>query len=417
MKFDCRALEGMCSCGKSHLVQTKLCVIDEDALLYLNDYMDELGLRGKRCAIYDQNTYHAVPIKLHPNCSQEILLRPFGLLADEENTAYVLNKLDDDIDVLLAIGGGPLHDIVRYCAKQRGIPFVSIPTAASCDAFSAEVAALHWNGVKKTINCQAPILVVADINVIKNAPSHLVLSGIGDVLGKFNALTEWKIAHEITGEHFCVKIHDMMKQALEEVWNNGYNAHLGDVDACTAVMYGLLLSGIAMQMQGNSRPASGAEHHISYFLDANPPGFNAKSNGSHGEEVGIATLLVCREYHRLAKIEDIQPHLLPYTPIDFNRLRAYWGEELFPAIYAENQDDCLAPATPEKIASAWPKIREYIADLPQPDALEQRLAEMGAKRSLKDINIPEDKLRDILNYSPYQRNRLTLMRIRRLIRE
>ena len=127
--------------------------------------------------------------------------------------------------------------------------------------------------------------------------------------------------------------------------------------------------------------------------------------------------MVCREYHRLAKIEDIQPHLLPYTPIDFNRLRAYWGEELFPAIYAENQDDCLAPATPEKIASAWPKIREYIADLPQPDALEQRLAEMGAKRSLKDINIPEDKLRDILNYSPYQRNRLTLMRIRRLIRE
>ena len=32
-------------------------------------------------------------------------------------------------------------------------------------------------------------------------------------------------------------------------------------------MYALLLSGLAMQMVGNSRPASGAEHHMSHLWE------------------------------------------------------------------------------------------------------------------------------------------------------
>ena len=34
-------------------------------------------------------------------------------------------------------------------------------------------------------------------------------------------------------------------------------------------MYGLVLSGVAMQMVGFSRPASGSEHHISHFIEMN----------------------------------------------------------------------------------------------------------------------------------------------------
>jgi glycerol-1-phosphate dehydrogenase [NAD(P)+] len=268
------------------------------------------------------------------------------------------------VDVVLAIGGGPLHDIVRYCCRQQGIPFVSVPTAASCDAFSAEVAAMTWEGVKKTVNCQAPELVVADVDILCAAPPHLILSGIGDVLGKFIALAEWKIAHAITGEDLCEPIYDMMREALLRVWDNCLAARAGEAEAVAAVMHGLLLSGIAMQLFGSSRPASGAEHHISHLIDLRPEGLGPVRGASHGEQVAVGTVLASREYHRLAAFEDIADRVTPYKPVDDAWLRTYFGETLYPATAAENAKDALLDASPLAIVMAWEEIQNIVAGIP-----------------------------------------------------
>ena len=288
MRIDCTRFSGPCSCGKEHIPATRLCVVESGALARLEDYLAEVGLSGKRCAVYDGNTFAAIPEALRPAAEQVILLPSSGIHADEHFTAELSAQLEADVQVVIAVGGGPLHDIVRFCTKERGIPFVSVPTAASCDAFSAEVAAMTWEGVKKTVNCQAPVLVVADIDIIRNAPPHLILSGIGDVLGKFIALAEWKIAHAITGEAFCRPIYDMMHDALMKVWNNAPAARAGEPEAVAAVMNGLLLSGIAMQLFGSSRPASGAEHHISHLIDLRPEGLGPVKGASHGEQPGVS---------------------------------------------------------------------------------------------------------------------------------
>ena len=36
--------------------------------------------------------------------------------------------MDEDIDLILAVGAGTIHDISRYVASQYKIPFVSVPT-------------------------------------------------------------------------------------------------------------------------------------------------------------------------------------------------------------------------------------------------------------------------------------------------
>ena len=416
MRFETAKFSGRCACGKEHTAATKLCVIEPGALTQLDALMAETGLSGKRCAVYDGNTYAAIPAELHPTAEQEILLPSAGLHADEHTTADLASKLESDVEVILAIGGGPLHDIVRFCCKERGIPFVSIPTAASCDAFSAEVAAMTWEGVKKTINCQAPELVVADVDIIRAAPPHLILSGIGDVLGKFIALAEWRIAHAITGEAFCQPIYDMMHEALLRVWDNCVAAREGEAEAVAAVMHGLLLSGIAMQLFGSSRPASGAEHHISHLIDLRPDGLGPVKGASHGEQVGVGTILASREYHRLAAMEDIAEHIVPYEPVDEAWLRSYFGESLFPATAAENAKDALRDASPLAIVMAWEEIQQIVATIPTAEELTERLSQMGAKTSLSAIGVPEEKLGEILDAAPYCRNRLTLMRLRRMIR-
>lgn len=416
MRIESALFAGPCSCGREHSIETLLCIIEPGAIARLEQSLSEIHISGKRCAVYDENTYQAIVPAMRPRADQEILLPGRGLHADEYSTAAFLSQLEEDIDVLFAIGGGPLHDIVRFCANKRDIPFVSIPTAASCDGFSAEVAAMTWGGIKKTMSCQAPVLVVADTDILKAAPKHLLLSGIGDVLGKFIALSEWRMAHVLTGEAFCPVIHDRMKDAVDRIWTSCIPAVNGDDAALADVTAGLMLSGIAMQLFGNSRPASGAEHHISHLIEMEPEGLPAKNLASHGEKVGVGTILASREYHRLAQIEDIGPYLLPYEPLDPEKLRAFMGERLYPSVREEHENDALAPVTPEAIAAAWPEIRRIIASIPQPEELEARLAAIGAKHSLADIGVDPALEPLLLDTCPLGRNRLTLMRLRRMIR-
>ena len=77
-------------------------------------------------------------------------------------------------------------------------------------------------------------------------------------------------------------------------------------------MYALLLSGLAMQMAGNSRPSSGAGHHISHLWEME--GINPALDALHGEKVGVALSLVCAKYKKIASIEDIAGRIVENYP-------------------------------------------------------------------------------------------------------
>ena len=416
MRIDSTKYGGRCACGKEHKMATRLCVIESGALGQLEELLEQQGLGGKkRSAVYGSVTW-ANPAFSHPRAAQEIVLPSEGLHADEHATGEVLRQLDADVELLLACGSGSIHDTVRYCAAQRGIPFVALPTAASVDGFCSAVAAMTWQGYKKTMNAVAPLLVVADLDVISRAPAYLTASGVGDVLGKYIALADWRIAHELTGEAVCPVIYDIMEDAVGRIWDSCLDTLSGSAEAFESVMYGLLMSGLAMQLMGNSRPASGAEHHISHLIEMRPAALGVNSSALHGEKVGVGTLIAAREYHRLAGIEDIAPYVRPYEPLDDGWLRSFYGEKLYPTAAAENEHDCLAAVTPEAIIRAWPKIREIIASIPSEQAIFEKLEKLGAKRSLTDIEVPEELLPVLIAHSPSVRNRLTLMRVRRMLK-
>ena len=83
----------------------------------------------------------------------------------------------------------------------------------------------------------------------------------------------------------------------------------------------------------------------------------------------------------------------------------------------ENSKDCMAGVTPDALIRAWPEIREIIAEIPTADSLFALYGEIGAKKTLSDIQVPEEALSDLLRFSPSARNRLTLMRTRWMLRE
>lgn len=399
---------GQCSCGREHQMQTKLAVVEAGCLGQVEAYLAQWGLTGFRTAIYDKNTYHAKGMA-HPKTDAEIILDPENLHANEKAVAQVLERLDGRTQVLLAMGTGTIHDITRYCAFQRNIPFVACPTAASVDGFCSGVAAMTWEGAKKTISAVPPVLVLADLNVISQAPFYLALSGVGDMIGKFIALTDWQTANLLTGEYFCPRIAQITRQATQDTMDCALALKDGSVDAFEKLTYGLLMSGLAMQLLGNSRPASGAEHHISHIIEMEPDGLSLHSDALHGEKVGVGTLLAAREYHRIAGHE----RWADYRPFSQAEIHAVFGSRLSRQIQAENTPDPAEGITGSRITACLPQLREEIAKIPSAASLEAIYRQLGLKTALADIGVAEDLAPALLDDCPMVRQRLTLMRLRR----
>ena len=417
MVFDTRALIGEqgCTCGKTHEMVTKRVVIEPGCMAELDAHCSAVGLGGIRCAIYDANTYEAKGL-VRPKADFEIILAAENLHADEHGTGKVFEALGERrFDYFLAIGSGTVHDITRYCADKLKSDFVACPTAASVDGFCSTVSAMTWHGNKITLPGIAPVLVVADLNVITQAPLSLGLSGTGDILGKYTALADWKIANALTREYYCGRIEKLTRQAVEAARECCEALCSGNEDAFAQLTYALVLSGLAMQMLGNSRCASGAEHHISHFIEMAPPALGRQSHALHGEKVGVATTIVSRLYHKLAQHEDISAFATPFVPLDEAMIRKAFGADLVKDILLENKDDCLKAVTQEALKKAWPEVRRVIAEIPTAEELLALLSSMGAKCTLEEIEVDKKAAPLLPVLSPYIRNRLTLARILRIL--
>lgn len=414
MIFESQKYAGPCTCGRNHKVLTKKVVIQSGCLKYFDNYIATVGLTGLGISIYDSNTYHAKGL-VRPRANQEIILNPENLHANEKAVSEILEQLHPDAQYLIAVGSGTIHDCTRYCSKKLGIPFVSCPTAASVDGFCSTVSAMTWNGYKNTMPGVAPVLVLADTDVIEQAPIRLALSGVGDVLGKFISLADWKISHILTGEYFCPVIENMTRQAVISVKNCCEQIKAGgDPNAFEHLIYGLLLSGLAMQMCENSRPASGAEHHISHLIEVEPASLNICNHSLHGEKVGVGTIIASSVYHKLADIPEISSCVRDYSPLDLDELKLVFGD-ISDSVIKENQVDCLKAVNPKVIIKNWHRIREIIEEIPSQKELLDLYKRIGAKKTLGDIEVDSKLLPEILRYSPCIRNRLTLMRVRRML--
>lgn len=410
MIIDAKKYAEKCVCGEDHALSTELCVVEAGCLNKIDDYLSQYGLTAYCTAVYDSNTYAADGL-VRPTVDYEVILDATNLHANEHGVDLLWNQLPVSTEFLIAVGSGTIHDITRYCAYRKGIPFVSCPTAASVDVFCSSVAAMTWEGAKKTLTAVSPKIVLADLNMISKAPLNLAKSGFGDMIGKYIALADWKISHIVTGEYFCHRIHDIMMEATDAVKQSSIGIAKGDVASYEKLTYGLLMSGLAMQMLGNSRPASGAEHHISHLIEMSPEGIGVSSDALHGEKVGVATLLACAEYHRLASVENIE--WSDYPAITDEYLMNTFGKRLYKQLVAENEKDAAAGISGEQINQHWQKIREVLESIPSIEELLALYGKIGVKSKLSDIDVDENKVALLLETSPCVRNRLTLMRLRR----
>lgn len=375
-------------------IYTKTIEIGYDATEKLNEYLCVNYTNSKILVVCDENTY-----KFNTNITLEHIFYVFP--SDVHATPEDASELIDlECDVMIACGAGTIHDITRYASYEMKIPFIAYPTAASVDGFVSNVAAMTVDNRKKTLISMPPIALFADPNVFKTAPNKLTVSGVCDIIGKYIALFEWKFSSLITDEKLDYEIIKLVEDALNKLMNLDVN----DENYTITVMEGLTLSGLAIQMFGNSRPASGSEHHLSHLWEMHC--INDETSALHGEKVGVATLMIIQKYKSLKEII--------YRPKSITReyLEPVYGE-LTDGIIEENTPSSLNDVLQEDIDKNIDKIFELIKALPELDTLTAYYKKIGALTTLKELNLPDDEefIAKTLEYAPYVRNRLTLLKI------
>lgn len=203
--------------------------------------------------------------------------------ASFETATELFTNVRKGTSAVVGIGGGKALDVAKYVAFLGRIPYYAVPTSLSNDGFSSPQSSLTMDGRRKSLAAALPSAVVIDLEICKDAPRPLWLSGIGDLAAKLTAIFDWKLAFHQVGEPV-----DDFAALLSDATVHQFLAEPSfDLDGARLLASSLLFNGIAMEICGSSRPASGSEHLISHALDA-----TSQRPRLHGLQVGVATYLM-----------------------------------------------------------------------------------------------------------------------------
>ncbi len=240
-----------------------------------------ISMGGEVAILVGAGRGHGIADELREHLPQATIFTLEG--GDLEAAQTVTSQLRGRFfDAVVGIGGGRTIDCAKYAASMVGLPFVSVATTLTHDGLASPVASLDIGGRKASFGVQTPIAVFVDIDHVRSAPVEHLRSGLGDVLSNLSAVRDWELANEVTGEPI-----DGLAVTLARSPAHALLLRDGTFDDATLTVLaeGLILSGLAMTVAGNSRPCSGACHEISHAIDAWHGG-----PGLHGEQVAIGAL-------------------------------------------------------------------------------------------------------------------------------
>ena len=193
------------------------------------------------------------------------------------------------LDLILGIGGGKSVDVGKMIAYSIKKPFVSIPTSASHDGISSPFVSLKGSDKPHSMKVNTPIGVLADIKLISEAPTRLLSSGCGDLIGKLTAVKDWELARDEKDEYFGTYSAHLAKLSADIIMNKSKELLINE-NGVRTIIEALISAGVAAGIAGSSRPCSGSEHLFSHALEYLTDG----KCGLHGERVGLGTIIMAR---------------------------------------------------------------------------------------------------------------------------
>ncbi len=188
--------------------------------------------------------------------------------------------------VIIGVGGGTKIDAAKLSASRQNIPFISVPTTLSHDGIASPLASIKGLDKPYSIMAQAPLAIIADTDIIAQAPWRSVISGCGDIIAKFTAVKDWQLAHTEKNEYYGEYAASLALMSATLVIQNAKFIQPGNDHGLRVLLEALISCGVAMSIAGTSRPCSGSEHLFSHALD-----MLTCPHAMHGEQCGVGSVL------------------------------------------------------------------------------------------------------------------------------
>lgn len=398
--------EFSCACGKSHSVGTKRIIIESGAIRRLPELLaecrckkpfllsghDTFAAAGDRvCAVLDEN-----------GISYEKYVFPTSpVTPTEQSVGSAVMHFKPECDLIIGIGSGVINDIGKMLAHTAGKPYMIVATAPSMDGYASASASMEMDGLKVSLDSAFAWAVVGDLDVLCQAPMHMLRSGMGDMIAKYISLCEWKIAHLLVGEYYCPVVAELVKTALDRCVSAGPALLNREPEAVKAVMEGMVIAGMAMKYAGLSRPASGMEHYFSHIWDMRSLAFGTQAD-LHGIQCGVGTLLSLKIYDYIRTLKPDRQKALAYVN-QFSleawneQLLTFIGEGAKAMIKGEQKEGKYDPfkhaARLNDIIEKWDDIMAVIEELPSYDDIYQFMTSIGAPVEASSFGVSDEQVK------------------------
>ncbi|MBQ6382321.1 MAG: sn-glycerol-1-phosphate dehydrogenase [Clostridia bacterium] len=415
-----------CGCGSEHRQMDKDIYVGKGLLPRVPEMIRRRGL-GLHCVLVaDDTTYALAGRTVHEALAADgftvvpcVIHREEDVLPDDSACGEVLLSITRDTEFLISVGSGSLTDTTRINAERTGLPFVAVGTAPSMDGYTSAVAPLLHRGVKIQRPAVCPEIIVCDLDIFATAPMPMIASGVGDVLGKYIAIADWRLGEIINGEVYCPLCGELVMNAVNALVENVDEIAVKSEKGIRILTEALLLAGVTIMLIGHTRAVASIEHNIAQYWEmilvqrgVRPP--------MHGASVGVATLLVWPLFERFAH-EDLSG--LDIEAIKARRLsrerRAEWMRHAFGAeggeqIMRDNPEDFLSwEEQLRRIRAAQSRIddiRAVLRSLPPRETIRRVLQTLNGDLTPQDEQIPEDLLNLSMWCGKDYRTRYTLFK-------
>ncbi len=405
-----RLLQGVdCSCGRHHACDIRYVYVERDAARHLPNICAD---HSEILLVADENTYAAAARGVIENIGSKITRRVIFtgekiLVPDEKAIAKVTDALGN-ADLIVGIGSGVIQDLCKYVSYKSNLPYVIVATAPSMDGYASSGAAMITDGMKVTYSAGVPMAIVADTEVLRNAPLEMIKAGYGDIIGKYSALNDWKLGALINGEYFCDYVYSLTYDMLLAVLPLARRLLERDEDATRTLMEALILVGVAMSFAGNSRPASGSEHHLSHFFEITGI-VHGKEYLPHGIDVIYSTAIT-------AKVREVlSGERFPALPTVISESRRNAETE---RLYGSVGAGCIALQEKlgtyktnrhEKYLKLENEIKNVLSEMPPYEKIVELIGDIGLELNEFFTLYGKNHVRDAIRYAKDLKDRYTVL--------
>lgn len=399
-----------CDCGMVHSCSIKHIIIGSDVL---PKYLPILADYNKILLVADTNTYaifgKQVEAALANKVEHVLVYKRDGLLVpNEEAVAEMQEKLTSETDLIVGVGSGVIQDLCKYVSFQANLPYHIVATAPSMDGYASKGAAMIMENMKITYNARVPEAIIGDSEILKDAPMEMIQSGYGDILGKYSCLNDWKLSRVVNNEYFCQYVYDLTYEMLTKTKDLGPKLLARDADAIAILMESLVGVGIAMAYVGNSRPASGSEHHLSHFFEItgileNAPYF------MHGTDVVYSAVYTQKLRETLLNMDAPKAHTIPSREAWEENIRRVYGIAADGVIALQDKLGWYQIDRFSVYAEKWNEIKDVLREVPSSETLTNYVASIGLDIAEYERLYGEKKIQDAILYAKDLKDRYTVL--------